>query len=71
MTEDILYTREQIENDIWEFERVKARLGVPECIRFPIKYSEYFDEALTGDDTVNDLKKRISEFVDKYGYIPN
>jgi hypothetical protein len=69
MKTDSLYTKEQIENDIWEYEGVKVKLGTPDTMRFTVKYSRYCFEPLTGLDTVDDLKKRISDYVNMHGFV--
>jgi len=60
--EDILFSKEQIEEDIFQFEGVRVVLG--EKIRYCDRlYSHCFTEPMDGKETVDDLKRRVAGYL--------
>jgi hypothetical protein len=59
-----LYSAEEVQKDISQFEGVGCVLGaeLKECCFLKL-YSQYFDSQMSGESTVDDLHKRIYEFL--------
>lgn len=57
------YTTSEIEKDIFELEHVHIKFG-NDYFLFSKLYSDYYDhECLAGDETVDDLKIRIKQYM--------
>lgn len=61
------YSKKEIEDDIFQFENVKISLGV-NCMA-NVLYSEHYSEPMDGECTVDELKKRIDEYLQERGTI--
>lgn len=64
---DKIYSKKEIEDDIFNFEKVKISLKV-ECVANKL-YSEFYESPMDGDSTVDELKKRIDEYLQQHGQI--
>lgn len=58
-----IYTKTEIEEQVFKHEGVKIRINAPEDTLFKMSYSEFFPEPISDEATVNELKIRLNTFV--------
>ena len=64
-----LYTPKEIQEDIFAFEKCKTDLNTDKPFFLTKLYSEEYESPLTNNNTVDDLNKRINDYVKKYAIL--